>query len=202
MSKRLGALMLAWALAPLAAAAQGPDACGAAAPQAGVGAPEVPRGEPAQKTVRRSPPQAGRRTRRRRGRAPKRDATPPPQTRADAPPRTEAALCEDANRERMPEGKGLLAGTVSRGPTLPLEGPGFGSRRPAAGVGVVVATLDGREVGNLVTDAAGRYSLHLPPGTYRVALLSDWRRSPRARTAVVSEGRCARVGLLIDTGVR
>ena len=144
-------------------------------------------------------PAAARRRSRRQRRLEDRGSAPenkPSQVRSPPPP------CATMSPDGLPKGAGFLVGNVSRGPMTPVEGLGRVGREPVPGVEVVISDLEGAEIERVVTDAAGNYCVQLPPAAYRVALLTDLKRSQRARTAAVIEGQSTRLDLLIDTGIR
>lgn len=100
---------------------------------------------------------------------------------------------------------GMLVGTVMKGPLRPIEMPGQPSEAPVAGVKILIKSSDGREVKSTVTDEHGRYSLSLPPGTYRIEMPS----LPKAQftkdlpaNVTIKEGEEIRINITIDTGIR
>lgn len=108
-------------------------------------------------------------------------------------------------KKTIKEGIGILVGTVTKGPLRPVEAPGQPSEAPAAGVKILIKSPDGREVKSTVTDEHGRYSLSLPPGTYRIEMPS----LPKLQftkdlpvTVTIKEGEEIRINIRIDTGIR
>lgn len=96
-----------------------------------------------------------------------------------------------------------LHGVVMRGPTRPVCQVGQPCSAPAANVKLVFARRG--QVGVRVrTDADGRYSVRLRPGTYTVRVapqLSIGSGIRPARINVVG-GPARRLNFFIDTGIR
>jgi hypothetical protein len=98
---------------------------------------------------------------------------------------------------------GILSGTVTRAPIVPVERPGVPSSAPAAGVSVIVTTPEGKEVASAVTDNEGKYSISLPPGNYRVRVSPGPLGRPGTPVEVaVTKGAETRQDLRIDTRIR
>ena len=103
----------------------------------------------------------------------------------------------------LPGGSGIT-GRVTAGPTCPVvtvDNPC--DDRPIAGVPVVVLDVNGREVGRVMTDAEGRYSVTLPSGPYTIEPqpIEGLMRAPEP-TQVTVDGGFVTVDLSYDTGIR
>lgn len=107
---------------------------------------------------------------------------------------------------RVQGGMGVLTGKVTRGPLSPVEGiGGVPASAPVPDARIVISSLDGQEIGSLVTDGQGRYTISLPQGTYRVTMPrlsgAGWTKDLPA-TVTITEGRETRLDIRIDTGIR
>ena len=96
-----------------------------------------------------------------------------------------------------------LHGTVSRGPTTPVCRVGVPCSAPVVGA-VLVFSRRGQAAARVRTGVGGRYSVHLEPGYYTVAISSVARigfgLSP---TRVhVAPDLDAHLDFSIDTGIR
>ncbi len=99
--------------------------------------------------------------------------------------------------------RGILSGTVTRAPIAPVERPGMPSSAPVAGIRVVVASADGKEVAAVVTDEAGKYSISLPVGSYRVYVSPGPLGRPAAPAGVtITRGKETSQDIRIDTRIR
>jgi hypothetical protein len=98
--------------------------------------------------------------------------------------------------------RGGLQGLVTRGPITPVCAAEVPCDGPAPHVTLLFSRND-RVVGQVVTDARGRYALRLPAGFYQVhrpATSFDRKLDPnRVR---VYAGRLTHVDFSIDTGIR
>jgi hypothetical protein len=101
-------------------------------------------------------------------------------------------------------GAATIRGAVVRGPTCPVETdespcPDL----PAAGV-EVQALSDGEVAARATTDAEGRFSMEVDPGTYlvRAREADDVGMLARPSVVTVGEGEVVEVTVLIDTGIR
>jgi Carboxypeptidase regulatory-like domain len=67
-------------------------------------------------------------------------------------------------------GVGGISGIALAGPTCPVERPGDPAcaPRPIAGATILIQDATGADVATIVTDAAGRFQVALPPGAYTV----------------------------------
>jgi hypothetical protein len=65
---------------------------------------------------------------------------------------------------------GGISGIALAGPTCPVERPGDPAcaPRPVAGATILIRDATGADVATIVTDAAGRFQVALPPGVYTV----------------------------------
>lgn len=95
-------------------------------------------------------------------------------------------------------------GTVTAGPTCPVEGEGQPCP-PDPVTGATVAAIDpsGHAVRSATTDPAGRYSMSLAPGSYtlRVATDGPFPACPDAQVRVTA-GTPVTADILCDTGIR
>lgn len=102
---------------------------------------------------------------------------------------------------------GRIAGLVSAGPTCPVvtdpPDPECADR-PVAGAVIAVLDAAGNEVARVSSDAAGRFSLALVAGSYRLVpqpvegLMGTAAEVP----VTVAAGDAAEVSLAYDTGIR
>ncbi len=103
-------------------------------------------------------------------------------------------------------GQGVLQGKVTRGPMRPMLQSG---QAAPAGGGVAAAQIDivnrssGKLASSLKTDANGRYSVNLPPGTYVVTMPpgSLYSRDLPA-TVTLAAGHTQALDIHLDTGIR
>jgi hypothetical protein len=105
-------------------------------------------------------------------------------------------------RSSSPAADAGIFGTVTAGPTCPVERQGSPCP-PGVWTGEVEATAaDGRTFGT-ETDDRGNYSLSLAPGTYQVvAVTSGGPPFGKPTSVAVSSGPSQRVDLTVDTGIR
>ena len=70
----------------------------------------------------------------------------------------------------VPAPVGGISGVAHAGPTCPVERPGDPAcaPRPVAGATILIRDATGADVATIVTDAAGRFQVALPPGVYTV----------------------------------
>ena len=98
-----------------------------------------------------------------------------------------------------------IRGTALAGPTCPvvtLNDPNCADR-PVVGATIRVVDVTGMVVATLVTDAAGTFSIELPPGPYQVRAepTPDTMSPPAPVDVMVGEGPI-QVDLAYDTGIR
>lgn len=95
-----------------------------------------------------------------------------------------------------------VTGTVVAGPISPVARPGVPTTRPVPGA--TVEALRGTEVMAVaLTDAAGRFRLTLPPGTYLILAKADrYLEKRKSQTVALSAGETLKVSFVIDTGIR
>jgi hypothetical protein len=98
---------------------------------------------------------------------------------------------------------GGVRGTVTAGPTCPVERPGSPCP-PGVWTGTVRATSTGGTTYDTTTDPNGAYELHLPDGTYAVAPVVEGGGppTPETVTVTVSAGAMQTLDLRLDTGIR
>lgn len=97
---------------------------------------------------------------------------------------------------------GTVSGTVMAGPTCPVEQVGSPCPNRPVQTTVLILSRSGQVVTSTRTDSHGRYSVHVAPGTYLVAVRTPvWPRCPATRVAV-EKSRPTRADLLCDTGIR
>jgi hypothetical protein len=105
--------------------------------------------------------------------------------------------------EKVASGK--LTGRATWSPISPVVRKDMPSPyEPADGVKFVILTPSGKEIQSVITDKQGRYSVDLPPGTYRV----EMSRSPLGFTkdlpteVAIAENQETRMDIRLDTGIR
>ncbi len=107
----------------------------------------------------------------------------------------------------LPDHTGI-SGMATAGPTCPVvtEPPDPAcADRPVAGATLVVTDLAGSEIARTVTDADGRFTIELAPGTYRlVPQPVEGLMGTAAVVNVTVEAQGLLTGLLVgyDTGIR
>jgi hypothetical protein len=96
---------------------------------------------------------------------------------------------------------GTVTGKVTAGPTCPVERAGHPCP-PAPVSAQVVARRRGFSA-STHTDAHGRYTLHLPAGTYSLAAVTK-QQLPRCtpRNVTVHANAVTRAPITCDTGIR
>jgi Carboxypeptidase regulatory-like domain len=99
-------------------------------------------------------------------------------------------------------GIGLVTGTVRAGPVTPLARPGVPATRPLPGA-TIEALRAGEVAATALTDAAGRYQLRLPPGSYQINAKADTYLSKQpGKNVTVSVDKTLTVSFVLDTGIR
>lgn len=98
---------------------------------------------------------------------------------------------------------GGISGTVTAGPTCPVEIAGSPCP-PRVWTGTVRATGSDGTTRETQTDAEGRYRLPLPDGTYDVTPVTDGGGPPSAApvSVTVTAGAMQTLDLQVDTGIR
>ena len=103
---------------------------------------------------------------------------------------------------------GTLSGTVSRGPLSPMIHPGPSAPTPeglVADARIDVSKSTGQLATSTRTDASGRYSVSLPPGTYTVTMPTPqgamFSRDLPA-TVTIAAGEQQKLDIRLDTGIR
>lgn len=96
---------------------------------------------------------------------------------------------------------GGLHGVVRRGPTTPVCRAGTPCSAPAVGA-VLVFSRGGRDAARVRTGAGGRYSIHLPAGTYAVRLSPAQKIGGLTPQHVRVRAAIDRLDFRIDTGIR
>jgi carboxypeptidase family protein len=110
------------------------------------------------------------------------------------------ALAGCAGRVAAPSGG--IEGTVTAGPTCPVERAGSPCP-PAPWTGTVRATAADGTTREAVTDASGAYRLPLPDGTYVVTpVLQGGPPTATSVTVTVAGGAMQMLDLQVDTGIR
>ncbi|MBA2718056.1 MAG: carboxypeptidase regulatory-like domain-containing protein [Chloroflexi bacterium] len=99
-----------------------------------------------------------------------------------------------------------IRGTAVAGPTCPVvsaNDPNCADR-PVAGATIHVIDASGTEVAQMTTDAAGAFTVSLPPGQYSVQAdaVDGLMGAPPASEVVVAAAGMAIVQLGYDTGIR
>ena len=98
---------------------------------------------------------------------------------------------------------GGISGSVTAGPTCPVETPSSPCP-PGVWTGSVRATATGGRVYETQTDDQGHYRLPLPDGTYEVTPVIDGGGPPSASpvSVTVTGAAMQTLDLLVDTGIR
>jgi hypothetical protein len=98
--------------------------------------------------------------------------------------------------------RGFVTGLVYSAPTCPVERAGHPCPPARVRGAVVVARSRGREVATTRTDGAGRFTIYLRPGRYRVVATNIGGYVSRAaRTVTVNTTRVT-ITLTVDSGIR
>jgi hypothetical protein len=99
-----------------------------------------------------------------------------------------------------------ISGTVTAGPTCPVEQPGDPNckPRPVPGASIVVRDATGSIVATVQSDAAGQFSVGLPPGSYTVESqpVAGFMSAPSPISVTVIANSQSRADLQFDTGIR
>ena len=96
-----------------------------------------------------------------------------------------------------------LVGAVVRGPVAPVCAEGMPCTAPFSAHFTV--RLGSRVVASFQSDASGRYTVRLEPGTYRIVPGADAPiidPASQSRTAIVGSSGLTTVDLEFDTGIR
>ncbi|MHB8395253.1 MAG: carboxypeptidase-like regulatory domain-containing protein [Candidatus Dormibacteria bacterium] len=97
---------------------------------------------------------------------------------------------------------GTVSGTVSAGPTCPVEQAGAPCPDRPVQTTVRVLSMSGQLVSSTTSDGRGRYVAHVAPGTYLLAVQTAvWPRCPVLRI-VVEASAPTKANVLCDTGIR
>jgi hypothetical protein len=98
---------------------------------------------------------------------------------------------------------GGIAGTVLAGPQCPVERADSPCPDLPIQATVVVSDPSGHVVTKVDSTAEGRFSVSVDPGTYTLTVEGlAGIQSAKPVEVSVSEGRVARVTVLVDTGIR
>lgn len=99
-----------------------------------------------------------------------------------------------------------ISGTVTAGPTCPVQQPGDPNcqPRPVAGASIVVRDATGSVVATVQSDAAGQFTVGLPPGSYTVEShpVAGFMSAPSPISVTVIANSQSRADLQFDTGIR
>jgi hypothetical protein len=112
-----------------------------------------------------------------------------------------ASLTACASRAEQPTGG--ISGTVTAGPTCPVEIAGSPCP-PGVWTGTVRATATDGTTHETQTDGAGRYRLPLRDGSYQVTPVVDGGGPPSVApvSVTVTAGGMQTLDLQVDTGIR
>lgn len=107
--------------------------------------------------------------------------------------------------DKAPAGLSVLAGTVLRGPTSPIGTIGTSSA-PMTGAKIILSRPGGGgAVTSTSSDAAGRYSVAVPAGSYVVTLgplAGPVSTKDLPATVTLTRGQTTTLDIHIDTGIR
>jgi len=100
-------------------------------------------------------------------------------------------------------GSAVVTGTVTAGPTCPVERAGSPCPNRAVQGASVQADREGHVVAETLTDTHGRYTLTVGPGVYTITATNAGGYQSIARRRVsLAAGERQSVDLLVDTGIR
>jgi hypothetical protein len=101
-------------------------------------------------------------------------------------------------------GSAVVTGTVTAGPTCPVERAGSPCpNRPVQGASVQAADREGHVVAETLTGTHGSYTLTVRPGVYTItATNAGGYRSIARRRVSLASGERRSVDLVVDTGIR
>jgi hypothetical protein len=96
-----------------------------------------------------------------------------------------------------------VSGVALVGPTCPVQRLDDAcADKPWQGI-VVARSLSGSDAGRAMTDAEGRFSIQLQPGTYLVVTLtSGVLPAPASAQITVVTGQMTQLELILDSGIR
>ncbi|HEX8037324.1 MAG TPA: carboxypeptidase-like regulatory domain-containing protein [Ktedonobacterales bacterium] len=105
------------------------------------------------------------------------------------------------------QSQGTLTGDVVAGPTSPVQSSSTSDdTRPVPNCEVRIETPSGTLVTTATTDAQGRFSVMLAPGTYMVRVKVETgkigMRQYTVPTVHIVAGQTAHVRIALDTGIR
>jgi hypothetical protein len=105
---------------------------------------------------------------------------------------------------RSASGGSGIDGIVVTGPQCPVERADSPCPdRPLADAHVVVLDSAGDEVASTRSDATGRFTVNVPPGTYALSVLGlEGIQSVKPVDVVVPQGRYVEATVVVDTGIR
>lgn len=103
-----------------------------------------------------------------------------------------------------------IRGVASAGPIRPVEMPGVPNTRAVSGAVITahryVSAGPGPETARAISDADGRFTLPLAPGTYQIVALppadTPTLRPPDDGTVIVPADTFVETNLVYDTGIR
>ena len=114
-----------------------------------------------------------------------------------------AACGSSTERSTARPDSGWVTGTVSAGPSCPVERPGVTCERRTLVLTVTARRGDGAVAGDVATDVAGHYSMRLAVGVYSVTAGSG-STLPRCESRPITVRSAATVNedIRCDTGIR
>lgn len=101
--------------------------------------------------------------------------------------------------------RGILHGTVSKGPLSPVSRPGVSGNAPVPRARVDIATTDGKSSISVETDAAGNFRVALAPGTYTITMPSlhgAMFSKDLPANVTIAKGQEQSLTIVLDTGIR
>jgi hypothetical protein len=98
--------------------------------------------------------------------------------------------------------RGTVSGTVDAGPTCPVERVDHPCLPRPVSATVEVRDARGRMAASTRSDARGRFRLKLPPGTFRLRILTGVLPRCPVVTVRVRAARSVRAVVHCDTGIR
>ena len=101
--------------------------------------------------------------------------------------------------------RGILQGTVSKGPLSPASPPGVSGNAPVPRARVDIAKTDGKSSMSVETDTGGKFRVALAPGTYTITMPSlhgAMFSKDLPASVTIAPGQEQSLTIVLDTGIR